>query len=223
MHIDFYLAYYDEVPSVHHSLTDCSLPLLENDYSTTNKSSDTNERRPLANRRILTNGLLLSHCASNPTQRRAQQSLPLIPDLPSIKPKSEAKLSSDSSSSSEVLSSPDDKFLSRSDFILQHEQNISPQRKASSLKSIYMTSSQPSSKILYPIDFEDQSVDPSWYQNRSSYSHKVPTSDSGIVIDTMDIRPTSKSSIEEVSIMSYLISNVLTRFRIIVEFSYHRN
>ncbi len=135
------------------------------------------ERKTSSNRRILTNGLLLSYCASNPTPRRIQEKL-------------QSDSSSSSSSSLENLSSSDDQLLSRSDFTLQQEENISPQRKSSSLKSISMVSPQSLSKILYPIDFE---IDIPWQQQRSS---KVPTSDSGIVIDT---RPTSKSSIEEVN------------------------
>jgi hypothetical protein len=57
-----------------------------------------------------------------------------------------------------------------------------------------MISPQSLSKIVYPIDFEtNHPIDRSWSQNHQS--SKVPTSDSGIVIDA---RPTSKSSIEEI-------------------------
>ena len=49
------------------------------------------------------------------------------------------------------------------------------------------------SKILYPIDFNiDNHIQTFWHQIQS---HKVPASDSGIVIDT---RTTSKSSSEDV-------------------------
>jgi hypothetical protein len=96
--------------------------------------------------------------------------------------------------------------MSKSDFILQQQQlqqNISQQRKATSLKTISVSSNQQPSKILYPIDFETNNIDQTWYQKHSSHHNKVPTSDSGIVIDTADTRPTSKSSIEEVRLMSF--------------------
>jgi hypothetical protein len=177
---------YEEPSNIaHHSLTNCS-SIDENKILNNNNN---NERRSSFSRRILTNGLLFSHYATNPIPCRIQE------PLHSIKSKTEEKFSSDSSSSSELLSSSDEKLLTRSEFILQQEQNISQQRKASSLKSISMLSPQTLSKILYPIDFETNHIDKSWHQKRSSHSYKVPTSDSGIVIDT---QPTSKSSIEEV-------------------------
>ncbi|CAF3597370.1 unnamed protein product [Rotaria sp. Silwood1] len=214
--------HYEEVPSVHHSLTDCSsihrisccAPVNDEDHSTRNKSSADNQRRPSFTRRILTNGLLLSHCSnSNPNHRRAQPPLTFNQYRHQVKPKSEEKLSSlsspitfsssSSSSSSESSSPSGEKLMSRSDFILQQQQqqqqNISQQRKATSLKTIAETSNQQPSKILYPIDFQTNHIDQSWYKKRLSPSHhnKVPTSDSGIVIDTVDTRQTSKSSIEE--------------------------
>lgn len=112
-----------------------------------------------------------------------------------MEPKPVEKLSSDSSSSSELISPPNEKPLSRSDFILQQEQNVSEQRKASSLKSINMTSRELPSKILYPIDFNINSMNKSWHESQSFHSHKVPTSDSGIVIDR---HPASKSNSEDV-------------------------
>jgi hypothetical protein len=161
---------------------------------TTNKILAHNERKPLSTRSILTNGLLFSHCASNPIPRRIQEPLDLK------KTKNDENFLSSSSSSSESFSSSDEKLLSRSEFILQQEQNLFQQRKASSLKSISIKSPQPLSKILYPIDFETNNIDDiSWYQKRS---RKVPTSDSGIITDT---RPTSKSSIEEVRIIDFII------------------
>jgi hypothetical protein len=97
--------------------------------------------------------------------------------------------------------------MSRSDFILeqqqkqQQQQNLFQQRKATSLKTI-----SAASKILYPINSQTNNIDQSWYQKHSSSSHnKVPTSDSGIVIDTDGTRLTSKSSIEEVRLMSIII------------------
>ncbi|CAF2839410.1 unnamed protein product [Rotaria sp. Silwood2] len=223
--------HYEEVPSVHHSLTDCSsihrisccAPVIDEDCSTRNKSSNDNQRRPSFTRRILTNGLLLSHCSSsNQNHRRAQPPLTFNQYRHQTKPKSEEKLSSlsspatfsSSSSSSESSSPSGEKFMSRSDFILQQQQqqqqqNISQQRKATSLKTIAETSNQQPSKILYPIDFQTNHIDQSWYQKHLSSSHhnKVPTSDSGIVIDTVGTRPTSKSSIEELEIESALVES----------------
>lgn len=129
-----------------------------------------------------------------------------------MKPKSEEKLSTisspivSSSSSSEANSPSGEKLMSRSDFILQQQQpqNLSQQRKATSLKTISV-----GSKILYPIDFETNNIDQSWYQKHSSSCNKVPTSDSGIVIDTDGTQPTSKSSIEEVRMIVYLYSHHL--------------
>lgn len=213
------------MPSVHHSLTDCStiphitccVPLHHEDCSTKTKSSDENPRRPSFTRRILTNGLLLSHCSnSNPTHRRTQPPLTFNQHHHRHhhhhhKPKSEEKLSSlsspivSSSSSSESNSPTGEKFMSRSDYLFQQQQqqqqNLSQQRKATSLKTI-STPQSSSSKILYPIDFENTHIDQSWYQRQSSHQSKVHTSDSGIVIDTAGTRPTSNSSIEEVRLMS---------------------
>jgi hypothetical protein len=97
--------------------------------------------------------------------------------------------------------------MSRSDYLIQQQQqkNISQQRKATSLKTISVSSHPQSSKIVYPIDFEGNHIDQSWYQKHSSSpQNKVPTSDSGIVIDTAGTRPTSNSSIEEVRSMSFI-------------------
>jgi hypothetical protein len=142
-----------------------------------------------------TNGLQRSHCSSNPIPRRTPElSSPIDDNHYLKKQKSEEKTSSDSSSSSDLILSSDEKLLSRSDFILQQEQNIPQQCKSSSLKTISMISPQLSSKILYPIDFQINNIDQTWHKKQS---HKVPTSDSGIVIDT---QPTSKSGIEEVCI-----------------------
>jgi hypothetical protein len=207
INFNYILAHYEEVPSVHHSLTDCSsiphisycAPHLDEDLSSRND----NQRRPSFTRRILTNGLLLSHCSSssNPTHRRIQPPLTFNQQRYQMKPKSEEKLSTlsspitSSSSSSESNSPSGEKFISRSDYLLQQQQlqqqNLSQQRKASSLKTISDTTNQQPSKILYPIDFQTNNNDQSWY-------NKVPTSDSGIVIDTAGTLPTSKSSIEEV-------------------------
>lgn len=163
----------NETSNTHHSLTNCS---------TTNQIlADDNQQQPSFTRRILTNGLLFSHCATNPIPRRHQDS--------SIKRKNDEKILSESSSSSELLSSSDEKLLTRSEFILQQEQTISQQHKASSLKSISIKTPQLLSKILYPIDFQT-----SWHEKQTSNPYKVPTSDSGIIIDT---RPTSNSSIED--------------------------
>jgi hypothetical protein len=213
--ICFLLAHYEEVPSVHHSLTDCSsiphisycAPLIDEDLSTRND----NQRRPSFTRRILTNGLLLSHCSSsNPTHRRVQPPLTFNQQRYQTKPKSEEKLSSpieSSSSSSESNSPSGEKFMSKSDFLLQQQQqNLSQQRKASSLKTISDTSNQQPSKILYPIDFQTNNNEQSWYQKNSSNYNKVPTSDSGIVIDTAGTLPTSKSSIDEVRLMMSCIT-----------------
>lgn len=97
----------------------------------------------------------------------------------SSRTKSPDQLRSHSSSSSSEIFSSDEKLLSRSDYLLQHQTSLSPPRKSSSLKNI-------SPNILYPIEYSPHPP--------SSSSHKVPTSDSGIVLDT---RPASKSSIEE--------------------------
>ena len=157
-----------------------SLSTLSDFISTTplsnmesNSSSFLNERRPSLTRGILTNGLLFSHCASNPIPRRT----PADP----LQLRSDS-CSSSSSSTSEIFSSSDEKPLSRSDYLLQNESHLSPQRKSSSLKSI-------SPHILYPIEFSDHSP-------HAQSTNKFPTSDSGIVIDT---RPASKSSIDQVS------------------------
>ena len=182
----------------------CCVPLVDE----RNKSSDDNQRRPSFTRRILTNGLLLSHCSnSNPIYRRTQPPLTFNQHhRHHLKPKSEEKLSSLSSpivssgSSSESTSPSGEKFISRSDYLLQQQaQNLSQQRKATSLKTITNSSS---SKILYPIDFPSTEIDQSWYQRHTSHQDKVPTSDSGIVIDTAGTRPTSNSSIEEVRLSS---------------------
>lgn len=187
----------------------CCIPLVDEDCSRRNKSSDDNQRRPSFTRRILTNGLLLSHCSnSNPTYRRPQPPLTFNQHhRHHLKPKSEEKLSSLSSpivssgSSSESPSPSGEKFISRSDYLLQQQQaqSLSQQRKATSLKTIANSSS---SKILYPIEFPSTDIDPSWYQRHASHQHKVPTSDSGIVIDTAGTRLTSNSSIEEVRLSS---------------------
>lgn len=181
------LVHYEEVSSVHHSLTDCSTTTtaphmsycvsnLDDESSTINKSTDDNQRRPSFTRRILTNGLLLSHCSNH---RRNQPPLTFNQHRHQTKPKSEEKLSTlsspigSSSSSSESNSPSGEKFMSRSDYILQQQQQqqtISQQRKASSLKTISATAAQQSSKILYPIDFENNTNDESWYQKQSSSS-----------------------------------------------------
>lgn len=176
--------------------------MIADDYSKINPSSS--ERRPSFTRRILTNGLLLSHCStSNSTHRRPQPPLTFNQHHRHLKPKSEEKLSSpivSSGSSSESPSPSGEKFISKSDYLLQQQQNLSQQRKATSLKTIVNSSS----KILYPIDFPPTDIDQTWYQRHSSHQDKVPTSDSGIVIDTAGTRPTSNSSIEEVRLMSFL-------------------
>ena len=179
----------NQTSNIHHSLINCSL---------------INEQKSSYNRRILTNGLLYSHCATNPIPRRIQQ------PLPSIKLNSNEKFlsNSSSSSSSEILSSSEEKLLTRSEFILQQEQTMSPKRKASSLKSISITSPISLSKILYPIDFQINNNN----NNTSCHQHKVPTSDSGIVID---IRPTSKSSIAEVCI------NISNLFSLYIHYYYY--
>ena len=227
-------AHYEEVPSVHHSLTDCSLinqvsccaPLVDGDSLCRNKSPEKSQRRSSFTRRILTNGLLLSHCSSSASQRRSQPPLTFNHQHQrhQIKPRSEEKLSTlsspNSSSSSQSSSPSGDKLISRSDFMLQQQQNLSPQRKATSLKSIRVTSNDQPSKILYPIDFESQDDDQSWYQkcsssiaSSSSHQNKVPTSDSGIVIDTAGTRPTSKSSNDDVSLLTehHLFSPLLIK------------
>ena len=231
--LNFILVHYEEVPSVHHSLTDCStipriaccVPLHDEDCTVKHKSSDDTQRRPSFTRRILTNGLLLSHCSnSNPTHRRTQPPLTFNQhhrhhqQQQHLKPKSEEKLSSlsspivSSSSSSESNSPSGEKFMSRSDYLFQQQQqqNLSQPRKATSLKtiSIPQSSSSSSSKILYPIDFESNSADQSWYQRHSSHQSKVHTSDSGIVIDTAGTRLTSNSSIEEVRLMSLITISI---------------
>ncbi|CAF3506603.1 unnamed protein product [Rotaria sp. Silwood1] len=215
-------SYHDDILNVRHSLTDCSLinqtsSLINENNSTKNQIFDNHERKPLSTRRILTNGLLLSHSFSNPTPRRVQDSLVSNHNNNnySIKQKTEEKLLSDSSSSSsssELLSLSDEKLFSRSVFVHQQEQNISQQRKASSLKSIHITTSpQPSSKILYPIDFNANNLDLSWHQKRSSHTHKVPTSDSGIVIDT---HPTPKSSSEDDDNNGVINTNQIKQYEI---------
>ncbi|CAF3642028.1 unnamed protein product [Rotaria sordida] len=211
--------YYDDVLNVRHSLTNCSLmdqtsSLINENNSTTNQILDNYERRPSSTRRILTNGLLLSHSASNPIPRRVQE--PLMSNRNnyySIKQKTEEKLSSDSSSSSssELLSSSDEKLFSRSHFIHQQERKFSQQRKASSLKSIPITSPKPSSKILYPIDFDTNNINLSWYQKRSFQTNKVPTSDSGIVIDT---HSTPKSSSEDDDNNGLINTNQIKQYEI---------
>jgi hypothetical protein len=154
---------------------------LSDFISSTPISTKQEERKSSLTRgSILTNGLLLSHCGSHPTPRRTHEK-----QLQSD-PSSSSSSSPSSSSSSDNLSSSDEKLLSRSEFILQHEENISPKRKSSSLKSISMASPQSLSRIVYPIHFEIN----------HSPSSKVPTSDSGIVID--------KSSIEEIAEYSFL-------------------
>ncbi|UJR07811.1 hypothetical protein I4U23_012094 [Adineta vaga] len=161
-------------PNVHYSFSECSLlhqPSLSN-----------NERRSSLSRRILTNGLLLSQ-----NSRRCHEPL-------TVKFEKEEKFLSDTSSSSELLSSSDEKLLSRSEYILRQDDKIAQQRKTSSLKSILVTPSQPSTKILYPIDFEIRHRNVSWQQKRSSDPYRMLIFDSGIVTD---VRPTSKSSIDE--------------------------
>ena len=175
------------------------------------KLSNSTARRPSFSRRILTNGLLLSHCTGNSNnQRSTQNTVPLV--LPQIhrsptKPKSEEKLptlSSPTSSSSSQSSSPTgEKLMSRSDYHLQDQDPVSQNRKSTSLKNVRGPKNESSSKILYPIDFETHHEDPLWCQKLSSNENKVPTSDSGIVIDSAGTRPTSKSSIDDVS---YLFS-----------------
>ena len=178
--------------------------LDENPSKKYKQLDDEHQRRPSLTRRILTNGLLLSHCSNiNSAHRRTQPPLTFNQYRYQTKPKSEEKLSSlsspivSSSSSSQSNSPSGDKFMSKSDYLFQQQQqqqqNLSQQRKATSLKTI---SNSP--KIVYPIDFETARTDQSWYEKHSTYQHKVPTSDSGIVIDTDGIRPTSKSSIDEV-------------------------
>ena len=127
-----------------------------------NHSSSLHERRPSL---ILTNGLLLSHCATNPTPRR----LPSDP-FDSI---NEQLRTNSSSSSSEIFTSSDEKLLSRSDYLLQHQSSLLPQRKSSSLKN-----------ILYPIEF--------------SHHPKVPTSDSGILIDQFPIHQDEDHQLERI-------------------------
>jgi hypothetical protein len=65
-----------------------------------------------------------------------------------------------------------------------------------------MISPRLSSKILYPIDFEINNINKSWYQKQ------VPTSDSGIIIDTQS---TSKSNIEEVRISFFFLKSELVK------------
>lgn len=138
-----------------------------------NHSSSLHEQRP-----SLTRAILLSHCASNPTPRR----------LPSDPLSNEQFRTNSSSSSSEIFFSSDEKLLSRSDYLHQHQSSVSPQRKSSSLKNI-------SPNILYPIEFS----------HHPKSSHKVPTSDSGILIDT---RPTSKSSIDQLPVEDHQLERI---------------
>jgi len=201
--------HYEEVPNVHRSLTDCSLiqqmsccsPLAEDEDLSMKTKTKTieNSRRPSLTRRILTNGLLLSHCTKPPLTFKSQQN-----HRTSIKPKSEEKLSSptcsstsSSSSSSTSSSSNCEKQMSRSEYLLQEQDQLSHQRKATSLKNVRIPS-----KILYPLEFESNENDSNWFPKRCSTSDetKVPTSDSGIVIDTVGTRPTSKSSIDETDV-----------------------
>ncbi|CAF1355104.1 unnamed protein product [Adineta steineri] len=193
--------HYKDIPDIHHSLTDCSLvhptsSLIDENNLIKKQISNNNERKISFNRRILTNGLLRTHYARNPIPRCLREPFNSIENNSyPMKVKSEEKFLSDTSSSSaELLSSSDEKLLTRSEYIFRQEQNNSQQRKASSLKSIFMTSPQLSTKILYPIDFDTNNINTSWLQKRSSVPYKVPTFDSGIVIDT---NPTSKSSINE--------------------------
>lgn len=158
--------------------------------------TDENIRRPSLTRRILTNGLLLSHCTKPPLTFKSQQN-----HRTSLKPKSEEKLSSPtcsstSSSSSSSSSSNCEKQMSRSEYLLQDQEQLSHQRKATSLKNV-----RTPSKIVYPLEFESNANDSTWFPKRCSTSDetKVPTSDSGIVIDSVGTCPTSKSSIDEVS------------------------
>ncbi|CAF3096245.1 unnamed protein product [Rotaria sp. Silwood2] len=215
-------SYYDNVLNIRRSLTDCSLKdqtssLINENSLTTNQIIDNHERRPSSTRRILTNGLLLSHSSSNPIPRRVQESLMSNHnDNYSIKQKNEKKLLSDSSSSSDLLSSSDEKIFSRSDFVHQQEQKFTQQRKASSLKSIFITSPQPLSKILYPIDFDANNIDLSWHQKQSFHTHKVPKSDSGIVIDT---HPTSKSNSEDDDNNGAIDTNQIKQY----EINYQKN
>lgn len=167
------VVHYEEVSSVHHSLTDCSLMQQIPCCAAEDEDESPNPRRPSFTRRILTNGLLLSNNRrpAPPLTFNSQQQ-----HRYPIKPKSEEKLSTLSSpSSSPQSNSPTGEklLMSRSDYILQQPDCLSSQRKATSLKSI-----RANSKILYPIDFDT----------------KVPTSDSGIVIDTDGTRPTSDVS-----------------------------
>ena len=178
----------------------CCSPLAEDEDLSMKTKTKTieNSRRPSLTRRILTNGLLLSHCTKPPLTFKSQQN-----HRTSIKPKSEEKLSSptcsstsSSSSSSTSSSSNCEKQMSRSEYLLQEQDQLSHQRKATSLKNVRIPS-----KILYPLEFESNENDSNWFPKRCSTSDetKVPTSDSGIVIDTVGTRPTSKSSIDEVS------------------------
>ncbi|CAF1066722.1 unnamed protein product [Adineta ricciae] len=172
----------NKTSNVHHSLSECSLlhqPTVTNNEIDLNT---TDERKTSLSRRILTNGLLLL-----PTTRRFHEPL-------TVKFENEDKFLSDTSSSSELLSSSDEKPLSRSEYLLRKDEQTSQQRKASSLKSILVTPSQATSNILYPIDFDTHQRRISWQQKRSSDPYRMPIFDSGIIID---VRPTSISSIDE--------------------------
>lgn len=188
---------------------------IDDEHSDEQNFFNPTQRRPSFTRRILTNGLLLSHCTSNANHRRASTNAAtsrgpitcISPDQHSriqIKQKSEEKLSSFSSpisspTSSKSNSPTGDKLMSRSDFRLQQADQMTQQRKSSSLKNVRGSSIESASRIVYPIDFETNHHDQIWLQKRcSSHENKVPTSDSGIVIDTAGTRPTSKSSIDEV-------------------------
>lgn len=208
----------EELQNVHHSLTDCSVLnqkssfINENDSTTKPILDNHVQKSSSINRRILTNGLLLPYSASNPTRRRVQESFTLAHNKNySMKNKADEKFLSDSSSSSESLLSSDEKIFSQSDFIIQENLKKSKKRKSSSLKNIYNTSPQSSTKILYPIGFDTNIMDLSWHQKQSFHTNKAATSDSGIIIDT---HSTPKSSSEEVCIICFLsiIQFIFNRF-----------
>ncbi|CAF1598921.1 unnamed protein product [Rotaria magnacalcarata] len=190
----------EDVLSIHHSLTDCSSldqtsTLINKNKSTINQISDNPGRKSTCTRRILTNGLLFPHATSSPIARRLQEPLTSIHNNHySIKQKIEETHLSDSSLSSVSLSSSDENLFSRSDYSAQQDRINSQKRKASSLKSICTISHQIPSKILYPIDFDANNLDLSWHKKQSFRTNKVPTSDSGIIIDT---HSTPKSSSED--------------------------
>ncbi|CAM4869363.1 unnamed protein product [Rotaria socialis] len=190
----------EDVLSIHHSLTDCSLldqmsTLIDENKSKINQISDNPGRKSSCTRRILTNGLLVPHAASNHIARRLQEPLTSIHNNHySINVKIEETHLSDSSISSVSLSSSDENLFTRSDYSAQQDRINSQKRKASSLKSIDLISHQAPSKILYPIDFDANNMDLSCHKKQSIHINKVPTSDSGIIIDT---HPTLKSSSED--------------------------